>query len=129
MRVYSDSQMLRFIIAGAAAASLYFLASLIFVEVGFGPFWGSLLAYGLAFLAGYGLQRRWTFQARHRHRDSLPRYLLLQLVCALLAAVLAELLVGELHFSATTMAVATTAVVGLTSYLGSRCWVFPAATR
>lgn len=129
MRAHSEIQLLRFIVAGAAAAGLYFLACLLLVQIGFGPFWGSLLAYGLAFLAGYGLQRGWTFQARHRHRDSLPRYLLLQLVCALLAAVLAELLVGEFHFSALTMAIATTGAVGLTSYLGSRCWVFPAVTR
>jgi putative flippase GtrA len=128
MQAFCDSQKVRFVVAGASAAALYFLACPLIILAGLTPFWGSLLAYGLAFVTGYSLQRSWTFKARHRHRDSLPRYLLLQLGCALLAAILADILIGRLHLSILATAIATTGAVGLTSYLGARAWVFPAAT-
>jgi putative flippase GtrA len=129
VQVVWNSQLIRFGLVGGTAAGLYFIACLFFIQSGFGPFWGSMLAYGLAIFTSYALQRGWTFRGRHRFRDSLPRYLLLQLACALMAAGLAKFLIGQWHLAPATMALATTLAVGSTSYLGSRCWVFPAASR
>src|SRR4051795_10266983 len=89
-----DSTAIRFFVTGGGAAALFFALSVAFVTAGAPPFWGSLAAYAIAFLASYLLQRGWTFRGLHRHRHALPRYLILQLGCALSSAAAAQAVVS-----------------------------------
>ena len=120
-----DSKGLRFLLTGGGMAAFFFVLSILLVLAGLPPFWGSLLAYAIALLLGYLLQRGWTFGARHRHGHALPRYFILQVGCALSSAVLAQWLVTRFGLSPFAMSLVTTGFAGLVSYVVSSLWVFP----
>jgi putative flippase GtrA len=115
----------RFLIAGVGTAATFFVLSYLFVINGMPPFYGIALAYGVAFFIGYIGQRNWTFGAHHKHKKSLPRYLVLQLACGLTSGVLAQVSVEYLKLSAFLMSLVTTAAAGIVSYAASSAWVFP----
>ena len=72
------SQMLRFVCVGVGVAALFMLLTYALVSGGAPPFWASVLAYVICFVLAYLLQRFWTFEAKHPHREALPRYFALQ---------------------------------------------------
>jgi putative flippase GtrA len=117
----------RFLITGVGANLLFLLLSYAFVRGSVAPFWASMAAYAIAFVVSYLAQRNWTFEARHRHARSLPRYFVLQLGCATLSGGLAEGAVRVVGLPPLAMAVFTAGVVGLISYVLSSTWVFPDA--
>lgn len=120
-----DPTTLRFLITGCGAAMLFFGLSFTAVHAGLSPFAGTLLAYGIAFVAAYSTQRAWTFGGSHRHRDALPRYLGAQLACGLLSASLARLL-GRAGLPPLPMAAFVTFASSSLGYVLSRFWVFAA---
>jgi putative flippase GtrA len=115
----------RFVISGIGTAALFLLLSYSFMLAGMSPFWGTLLAYALAFLAGYTAQRNWTFGSRHSHAHSLPRYLILQAICGMSSGLFAKTAAHLFGFSPFALSVITTGVVGLISFIVSSLWVFP----
>lgn len=120
-----DCTAIRFIVTGAGAAALFFVLSVAFVTAGAPPFLGSLAAYAIAFLASYLLQLGWTFRGLHRHGHALPRYLILQLSCALLSAAAAQALVALFAAPVLLMSFIATGFAGVVSYVLSSTWVFP----
>jgi putative flippase GtrA len=124
-----DSTVIRFIVTGGGAAALFFVLSVAFVTTGAPPFWGSLAAYAVAFLASYLLQRGWTFRSLHRHGHALPRYLILQLGCALSSAAAAQALVSLFAAPVLLMSFIATGFAGVVSYVLSSKWVFPMAAK
>ena len=119
----------RFLISGGATAVLFFAASFALMLAGATPLVAATAAYAFAFLAGYLVQRGWTFGARHAHRFAAPRYLLLQAGCALGSGVLAELLAGRFGLPPLAVSLLTTGAAGAVSYVVSSTWVFPDADR
>jgi putative flippase GtrA len=114
----------KFVISGGLSAGVYFVLASAFMWSGLSGALAGFLAYGLAFFIGYGLQQRWTFLGQPRHARALPRYLMLQVVCAGLSTL-------SLHLSATVWGAPillssflTTLVLGLVSYMASSRWVF-----
>ena len=115
----------KFIVSGGSAATVFLVLSYTFARLGAPPFLASVAAYALAFGIGYGLQRGWTFGARHSHGHAFPRYLAAQVGFGLFSGLVSHVAVSEFGVSALQMAVATTLIVGALSFVVSRWWVFP----
>ena len=126
-RVAIDATTVRFVVTGASAAALFFLLSYAGLRAGLPPFTGTLLAYGVTVVASYTAQQAWTFRGRSRHGEAFPRYLAVQVGCALLSAALARLLVVEAGLGALPVAILTTLASSAISYGLSRFWVFAGA--
>jgi putative flippase GtrA len=77
------TQMLCFICVGVAVFFMSLNHAL--VSGGAPPFWAGLLAYVICFVVAYLLHTFWTFEANHPHREALPKYLALQVSCAVVS--------------------------------------------
>jgi putative flippase GtrA len=117
----------RFVAVGVGAAALLFLLAYLFVSLGMTPFAGTVVAYAIAFAAAYTAQRAWTFGARHGHGHALPRYFIIQVGCALMSGVLAQLLVTYLQMPPLAMSAVTAAAISVASYFLSSRWAFAEA--
>jgi putative flippase GtrA len=123
------TQMLRFVCVGLGVAVFFASLTYAFVSGGVPPFWASILAYVISFVVAYLLQRYWTFEAKHSHREALPKYLALQVACAVSSGLVAQLAVdyfGAIHLVAAGLAAVT---AGVLSYIGSALFVFPNARQ
>ncbi|MGE0503703.1 MAG: GtrA family protein [Rhizobiaceae bacterium] len=123
-RSHRGRRLIRFVIVGCAAALLLFALTWLFRAAGAPPFAGSAVAYGIAIVFAYSAQRGWTFGGSHSHSAALPRYLVVQVACALLAGATAHLAVALLDLSAPAMSAVTTMLASAASYLLSSRWVF-----
>ncbi len=118
-------RLVRFVTVGVGAAALLFALSYLFVRLGMPPFAGSIAAYAIAFAVAYACQHGWTFGGEHAHSHALPRYLAVQLGCALISGVVAHVAVAGFGGSALAMSVAVTIAASAASYVLSSLWVFP----
>lgn len=119
-------RLFRFMTVGVGAALLFFLLSFVLVSFGLSPFTGSVIAYGVAFVAAYCAQRGWTFGGVHDHGRALPRYLALQLCCAGFSGLVAHIAVTRFGLSPLAMSASTSLAASAASYIASTLWVFPA---
>ena len=120
-----ESTYVRFIAVGSAAALGYFvICYLLQGTAGWSPFWASVAAYAIMFGFAYLGQRNIAFRSARRHRELLPAYLLLQIVCALLAAGIVQLLATTSGQSPLVASGIATLLAGGTSYLVSASWIF-----
>jgi putative flippase GtrA len=118
-------RLVRFLTVGVGAAVLLFVLSYLFVRWGLSPFVGSTAAYVIAFIVAYTAQRGWTFGGEHSHTHALPRYLTVQIGCALLSGIVAQVAVEMLGASPFVMSIAVTVAASAASYVLSSLWVFP----
>jgi putative flippase GtrA len=123
------TQMLRFLCVGVGVAVFFMFLTYAFISGGAPPFWASVSAYVICFVIAYLLQRFWTFEAKHAHRDALPKYFALQAACAVLSGLVPQAAID--HFGATRLVAAGLAALtaGGLSYVGSTLFVFPNARR
>jgi putative flippase GtrA len=125
LRSIADQRLFRFLVVGVGAAALLFVLTYLLVSAGLPPFLGSMLAYAVAFVVAYTAQRGWTFAGRHDHSRAFPRYLTLQLCCALFSGLVSHVAVTRLGMSPLAMSALTTVLAAAASYLLSSLWVFP----
>ena len=124
--VFVQTRLFRFLTVGVGAALLLFVLSWLLVSLGFSPFIGSVVAYAITFLVAYSAQRGWTFGGQHDHASAMPRYLALQLGCALFSGMVSHLAVTRFGMSALAMSALMTVAASTVSYILSSLWVFPA---
>lgn len=122
---FVQTRLFRFLTVGVGAALLFFVLSWLLVSLGFSPFIGSVLAYAIAVVVAYNAQRGWTFGGQHDHAHAMPRYLALQVGCALFSGLVSHVAVTRLGFSALAMSALTTVAASTVSYVMSSLWVFP----
>jgi putative flippase GtrA len=115
----------RFVTVGIGAAVLLFALSYLFVSFGMSPFLGSIAAYAVAFAVAYTAQHGWTFGGAHAHAHALPRYLAVQLGCALISGLVAHVSVESFGGTPFAMSSAVTVAASAASYILSSLWVFP----
>jgi putative flippase GtrA len=123
------TQMLRFACVGLGVAVFFMLLTYALVSGGALPFWASVLAYAICFVVADLLQRFWTFEAKRRHREALPKYFALQAACAVLSGLVPRVAIhrfGAAHLVAAGLAALT---AGILSYIGSTLFVFSNARR
>ncbi|THD63288.1 GtrA family protein [Phenylobacterium sp.] len=119
------AKFVRFVVSGGGCAFLFFCLYYAGVSLGVRPFAANLIAYALAFSAGYLLQRSWTFGGRHRHQSALPRYAIVQVCCALLTSGVTEIATPHLQIPKLALSLVATIIAGGASYVASLLWVFP----
>jgi putative flippase GtrA len=124
------AEFVRFVAVGGSAALLYItLASLLTVCIALPAWLASTIAYACMILPAYLAQRALAFRAETDHGIALPRYLLLQAICAALSAPLTIVVEGL----ATLQPEFTFAIVAIFlacfSFVLSRQWVFAPQKR
>jgi putative flippase GtrA len=124
LRAAAGLRTMRFLTVGIGVALLFFALTYAFVSLGMPPFAGTVLAYAVAFVIGYSVQRNWTFGGGHDHGHALPRYFVLQLGCALGSGLIAHVAVDSFQMPPLAMSVLTTVAAGAVSYVASSLWVF-----
>jgi putative flippase GtrA len=130
MTDYSDlTRIVRFVCVGVGVAVFFMVLTYLLVSGGVAPFLASIVAYALCFVVAYLLQRFWTFEAKHPHREALPRYLALQVGCAVFSGLVPQVAIDR--FGATRLVAVGLATIAASvlSYVGSTLFVFPAARR
>jgi putative flippase GtrA len=120
---------IRFATVGVGAAALLFGLSWLFVHLGASPFIGSVAAYAISFVVAYAAQHGWTFGGAHRHSRALPRYLAVQLGCAILSGLVAHASVQMAGAPPLAMSAAVTLAASGASFVLSFLWVFPDRDR
>jgi putative flippase GtrA len=120
-----DMRLARFITVGVSAALLLFCLTWLFTRMGLSPMVGGIAAYAIAVAVAYTAQRSWTFGGRHDHASALPRYLAVQVFCALLSGVTSELAVTMLDAPPVLMSAIATVAASAASFVLSSLWVFP----
>lgn len=123
---FVQTRLFRFLVVGVGAALLLFVLSWLLVSLGLSPFVGSAAAYAIAFVVAYSAQRGWTFGGEHDHATALPRYLALQLGCAVFSGLVSHVAVARFGLSPLAMSALTTVATSALSYVVSSLWVFPA---
>lgn len=120
------TRLIRFVIVGGGAALLLFSLTFALARAGVPAFWASTAGYAVAFVVAYTAQRGWTFGGGHDHRRALPRYLAVQLGCAVLSGLVAHVAAAGFDASPFVLSLASTLVASAVSYLLTSRWVFAA---
>lgn len=126
-----NSRFIRFVIVGGGSAILYFLLMwLCRSSLGLTPFLATICAYSASFCAAYTLQHRWTFRSGTTHRITLPRYALVQVICAVLTAGVTQAISHAYPQAADgILAGISTALASSLSFVLSSRWAFSSASR
>lgn len=88
--LFLQTRLFRFLTVGVGAALLLFVLSWLLVSLGLSPFVGSVTAYAISFVVAYSAQRSWTFGGKHDHATAMPRYLALQVGCAVFSGLVSH---------------------------------------
>lgn len=120
--------MVRFLIVGGGAALLFAVLAYVFARSGVPPFPASAVAYLIAFAFAYLTQRSWTFEGEQSHAIAFPRYLVLQIGCAVLSGIVSYVAVEIYDASLLTMSIGAMLITSAVSYVVSSLWVFARVT-
>jgi putative flippase GtrA len=114
----------RFLLVGGSVAAIYFVLVLILLTLNFNAPLAAIISYLISFLIGYAGQKGLTFRSKSRHATTMPRYAILQFLCAIAAATSAAATERIGFVEPFVIAAVTTTVLGLISYYVSSSWVF-----
>jgi putative flippase GtrA len=116
---------------GLAATAVHLLAALLLHSVaGFGPLSANAAAFALAWSVSYVGNHLLTFEAAARHRQALPRFMVVSGLGFALNQSLVWLLVQVMNWAFWQALVPVVIIVPLTGFILSRWWAFrPAETR
>lgn len=119
-------QFFRFAAVGAIGTLAHYACLILLVSgAGISPVVSTSAGALLGALVNYCLNRQYTFASTTRHREALPRFLLMAALGLVLNAAVVGMLVGlQLHYLAAQI-VATGAML-VTNYIVSKTWVFRA---
>lgn len=123
------SGLLAFIVIGAAGAAAFVVlsTSVIWLDTGFANWLTNAACYAALIVPVYALHRRYSFDSDAPHSQALPRYMAVQGMALLLAALFSFVVHGML---AVPTLFASTLVIALTSgvnFMVLRSWAFARA--
>ncbi|WP_179119516.1 GtrA family protein [Ensifer adhaerens] len=99
MKRLRDMSFFRYFAFGSLAASLQVATLALLVEVGgLSGILASTIAFYLAVVVNYFLQRRYTFRSREPHRLALPKFVAVSTLGAGINALAFSLLAGVVHY-------------------------------
>lgn len=117
-------QFLRFASAGVLGTLAHYVVLVLVVSAtDASPIVGTASGATVGALINYWLNYHFTFRSQHRHRRTLPRFLLLATIGIGLNALIVGMLVSQgLHYLLAQLA--ATAIVLFTNYMVSKLWIF-----
>lgn len=120
----ASSQIFKFILVGGTGTALHYLVFVLAVAVvSVPPGYAAFIGAGVGAIANYVLNRRFTFDSRRPHRETLPRFALMAAVGAVLNGVVVGMLsMAGLHFLL-AQAIATVCILIL-NFVVSKTWIF-----
>jgi putative flippase GtrA len=124
-RVSLVRRLLTFGAVGLGATIGYIAVSTVLVGMGYRPWIVSPLVYAALIPVAYMGQRTLTFRSKTNHTSSLPRYLVIQGVGLVLAALIPAV-VSEIVSPAGSFVVVS-GIVAATNYILLARWAFPAS--
>ncbi len=122
--LFFQTRLFRFLTVGVGAALLLFVLSWLLVSLGLSPFVGSVTAYAISFVVAYSAQRSWTFGGKHDHATAMPRYLALQVGCAVFSGLVSHVAATRFAMPPLSMSASATVAASAVSYVLSSVWVF-----
>jgi len=121
----STRMLFLFILIGGTAAFGYAIICTIFsLLFGLRPAVSSVLGYGIALPPAYGAQKLITFRSEAAHKIAFPKYLSVQVISNINAAILSEILTEKLGYPALPSFVIIAGIVGITNFWALRYWAF-----
>lgn len=117
------NQLLRFLVVGCITALIYFIISLIALNLVRYEL-ATLLAFVIVAPISYFAQWGFTFQKRTEHRVSLPRSLVWAALSWLASLVITKIFVGYCDLSENTAVALVTMLLSSLSFIVSRSWIF-----
>jgi putative flippase GtrA len=119
------TQFVRFVVVGGSAALLYIaVASLLAAYTPLSNWLASIIAYACMIIPAYLAQRALAFRAETDHGIALPRYVLLQAICAAMSAPLTILIEGLTALPPEVTFAIVAIFLACFSFVLSRHWVF-----
>jgi len=115
---------IRFAIVGGSLLVLHMVLATLFTLLGLLPSVANVTAHLIGIPPTYLAQRGFAFRSDAPHARAFVRYLLLQLPLMALGAVLAWLIVGQLHWHPAAGFLVIVPSVALVSYAAQRFWAF-----
>ena len=116
---------LRFAVVGAVATTIHAAVFALLIETTpVDPVGATVLAFVVAFAAGFVLNRRWTFASRADPLAQLPRYLVVQLAGLVLNAAIMALAVHVQRWSPYAGLALGIVLVPPVTFALARAWVF-----
>lgn len=117
-------ELMRFAVVGGSSTLVY-IGSLIWLkdQAGFNLMIAAALAYALAVVCNYVLQRAWTFKSAKRHLVALPQFLMVHVVGVAINAGTLTMLMG-LGVGLWPAQFAALFPIAAWSYLAQKLWVF-----
>lgn len=118
-------QFSRFGAVGAIGTTVHYALLIVLVEtIHADAVFASIMGAGFGAFINYLLNYRYTFHSARRHRETLPRYLLIAVISLLLNAVLMRLLISDLNFHYLVSQLIATGLVLMFNFLANRHWTF-----
>lgn len=118
-------QVTGFVVTGGIAAILYILlASSLVAWLGLAPWLSSVMAHAVMIPVAYLGQRTISFASRASHRHAFPRYVVVQCVGLVMAAILVQVLHSVWHMEAKFAFSLTAVATSLATFVAIKAWVF-----
>jgi putative flippase GtrA len=114
----------RFVIVGGSFVVLHGVLATLFTMLGLLPSVANVTAHLIGISPTYLAQRNFAFRSDAPHAGAFVRYVVLQIPLMALGAVLAWLIVGQLHWHPAAGFLVICPSVALVSYAAQRFWAF-----
>lgn len=118
------SQLLRFALSGGAAAVVYCVVLVQLSAMGLRPWLSGFLGYLLSMPVAFVLHKMFTFRSDVPYKRELPRFIATSLIGIILASATPALLTSTSHVPMPWVALMTSIVTPLITYILMSLWVF-----
>jgi putative flippase GtrA len=118
-------QFLSFALIGLLGTAAHFLVLYVLVsQLDFGPLPASSVGAVTGALVNYGLNYRLTFRSQKKHREALPRFMVVASGGWLLNGLLMAILLSRLDIHYLLVQIIVTSLVLVWNFLANRFWTF-----
>ncbi|WP_182419988.1 GtrA family protein [Bartonella sp. HY038] len=114
---------IKVIIVGSLGAILFFCLLRFYLFLDINPLICGILTYIICFVCVYTAQRFWSFKDDKPNNNSLYRYAIVQVICAILASLLTAIF-AHLEWNETFISGAVTVITSSFGFVGTRFWAF-----
>ena len=121
--------LLAFLVIGGSGAAAFVVLStaMIWLDTGFADWWVNTACYAALIVPVYLMHRRYSFQSDASHWQALPRYMAVQGMALVLAALFSYVIHGVLALPTVFASMLVIALTSGVNFVVLRSWAFVAA--